>query len=340
MAINYTISYTFSPNTTIASAQVNQNFSDNANTWTGLEAETKSFAKLKVDASPTSTNEVVIKSYVDTIFSYRRPVLQYNSGTIVNIETGTDGTSGELRIIFPDGNVRTDSTTARIQCNLAQVAALSGSWQSGLQTGTVADNTWYAVYAVKTTDDPTKIVAVATTSDPTQTNFSTLNSIFGTNGWVYLGLVRNGDNSGTASGILLFSQHGNVTMFRNSAVGNVENMNGIRLATNTSAGSTPWAYSVGTGAAQVPANVRLGFVGATCNATSSNTRLENDSAGAGNHKIWVISGQAGNFGVGNLLTSLEDGLTVAVAVGSTFGQDLFLNGFVDVALGIGSNPLV
>lgn len=49
MAISYTISYTFSPSTTISSSNVNQNFSDNKNTWDGIEAKTKTFSNLGVD---------------------------------------------------------------------------------------------------------------------------------------------------------------------------------------------------------------------------------------------------------------------------------------------------
>src|SRR4029077_337062 len=49
MAISYTVSYTFSPSTTISSSQVNTNFSDNSNTWNGIEAKTKTFSNLGVD---------------------------------------------------------------------------------------------------------------------------------------------------------------------------------------------------------------------------------------------------------------------------------------------------
>lgn len=49
MAISYTISYTFSPSTTISSSQVNTNFSDNSSTWQGIEAKTKTFSNLGVD---------------------------------------------------------------------------------------------------------------------------------------------------------------------------------------------------------------------------------------------------------------------------------------------------
>lgn len=49
MALNYSISYTFSPSTTISSSQANTNFSDNSNTWNGLEAKTKTFSNLGID---------------------------------------------------------------------------------------------------------------------------------------------------------------------------------------------------------------------------------------------------------------------------------------------------
>lgn len=49
MAISYSITYTFSPSTTISSSQVNQNFTDNKGTWDGIEAKTKTFSNLGVD---------------------------------------------------------------------------------------------------------------------------------------------------------------------------------------------------------------------------------------------------------------------------------------------------
>src|SRR4051812_44558629 len=122
MAINYTVSYTFTAGTTISSSQVNTNTSDNANTWTGLEALTKSFSNLRVDATPTAATDVSIKSYVDKLNNYRRPVLQYSSGTVVNLETGINGTSGQAQILFPDGTLRTDSTSSRINLTMSQTA--------------------------------------------------------------------------------------------------------------------------------------------------------------------------------------------------------------------------
>lgn len=65
MAINYVISYTFSPSTVISSGEVNKNFADNANTWLGIEAMTKTFSHIKMDADPGTALEVATKQYVD-----------------------------------------------------------------------------------------------------------------------------------------------------------------------------------------------------------------------------------------------------------------------------------
>jgi len=70
----------------------------------GLEALTKSFAKLKVDVDPTTALEVATKQYVDHYSIWRRPVIQFGSVTTVAVESGLDGTSGDIPILFPDGN--------------------------------------------------------------------------------------------------------------------------------------------------------------------------------------------------------------------------------------------
>lgn len=58
MAISFTVSYTFSPSTTISSSQVNTNFSDEANVWAGIEAKTKTFSNLGVDTELKSGGTV------------------------------------------------------------------------------------------------------------------------------------------------------------------------------------------------------------------------------------------------------------------------------------------
>ncbi len=337
MAINYTISYTFSPSTTISSSQVNTNFSDNANVWTGLEAKTKTFAALQLDATPTAAADVVRKDYVDTLFVYRRPVLQYSSGTVVNIETGINGTSGQARILFPDGTQRTDSTSGRINCNLAQVAALSGAWQSGVRTGTVSANTWYAIYAVKTTDDTAKFVTVADTVLPLQANFATLNSNFGANGWVYLGVVPYGDNSGATTAVPKFLMAGNRVMFYNACTGSASVVNpGVRLATTAGATTLTYTYAAGTalGSAQVPNHLPFGML--TLQQQAGLLWNVTDSAAAVTVVLLRAISSTSNC------WKLDHPLTLGIInnPGTSCAQDVILSAYTDAVLGVGSNPII
>lgn len=338
MAISYTVSYTFSPSTTISSSQVNTNFSDNANTWNGLEALTKSFAKLKVDVDPATSLEVATKQYVDHYAAYRRPVLVYNSGTVVNIESGLDGNSGNVNILFPDGSLRSDSTTGRVQCNLAQVAALSGSWQSGLRTGSVANNTWYAIYAVKTTDNSSHFVAVADTVLPLLANFTTLNSNFGTSGWVYLGMIRNGDDSGAATGILNFVQAGNTTLFINAPTGGGSiKLSGIALGFTGSGTSVTYTYLAGTSSVAIPNHIKYGYVMADNFAGGGASSLTVTDA-SGVVTFFQISTSAAGANCCTFMAYLLNGLKVTT--GTTSSMDFNLYGIVDPVLGVGSNPLL
>lgn len=341
MAINYTISYTFSPNTTIVSAQVNTNFSDNANTWTGLEAKTKSFAALQIDATPSVAADVVRKDYVDSLMPYRRPVLQYSSGTVVNIETGIDGTSGEARILFVDGTLRKDSTTGRINCNLGQNAVLSGSSQSGLRTGSQTANTWYSIYAVKVTDSSTNFVTVADTVLPLQTNFATLNSNFGTNGWIYLGTIRNGDGSAASNTIVKFIQAGNKTIFNNVSNNNVQKAHGVLMAGTNGATTLVYTYGAGTTALLIPNQIVIvdWLAQSSATAGTSGIRLNVQDASA----TWYLASTT-NDNVATIAivsnVSPVDGIALVTTGTPSLAYDIQLSGFIDGALGVGSNPLL
>lgn len=336
MAISYTVSYTFSPNTTISSSQINTNFSDNANTWTGIEALTKTFAKIKVDVDPATALEVATKQYVDHYSAYRRPVLQYSSGTVVNVETAINGSSSQAAILFPDGNLRTDSTATRINCNLAQVAALSGSAQSGLRTGSQAANTWYAFYAVKTTDNSSNFVTVADTVLPIQANFATLNSNFGTNGWVYLGVLRNGDNAGSTGVINQFKMTGNFVRMTNAwTLGNTTVGPGIRWNDSASAASLSYTNSAGTGNTNVPNNILLStWWGSTLAGGAKALQIGNGDSpleacvtGGVATVVWAI---------------LDNTLNVKIRLtdGSATSLTLAMTGYWDSVLGVGSNPIL
>lgn len=341
MALNFTVSYTFSPSTTISSSQVNTNTTDVAAVFQGLEAETKTLAKLKVDIDPTLALEVATKQYVDHYSTYRRPVLQYSSGTVVNMETGINGTSGQAQILFPDGTIRTDSTTGRINCNLAQVAVLSGTAQSGLRAGSVANNTWYSVFAVKVTDSSTNFVAVADTTLPTQTNYSSLNSVFGTNGWVYLGMVRNGDGDAAATVLLQFMQTGATTLFYNVTAGgnSVEVCPGIKFATSASTTALGYAYAAGTGNAQIPNHLTNHIWSASINATGGATAftIRDGATGA---KLYQADLAVNHKGIARVHYPLVSGNTVEADNGAASPMDIYFVGFMDSVLGVGSNPIL
>ncbi len=340
MAINYTVSYTFAPNTTIQSAQVNTNFSDNANTWTGLEALTKSFAKLKVDGNPGTSLEVAPKQYVDNYATYRRPTLAYSSGTVVGMETGLSGTSGQARILFPDGSLRTDSTTSRIQCTLTQNAAFSGSAQGGIRTGSVANNTWYYYYAVETSDNTSNFVLAADVVAPTQANYSTLNSNFGTSAWVYLGTLPYGDNSGAASAVPIFLCSGNTTVFDNvltlsSAAGPAR---GVRLATTSGAASLIYTYGPGTSlsSGQIASTVHHAQYGYACDGQGGSFGLFVENANA-TFFYFLGGGNTSCDFIGQIEVIVGDGMKILRNTGSP-KMDVFLPLYRDYVLGVGSNP--
>jgi hypothetical protein len=341
VAINYVIDYTFAPGTTIASSQVNTNFSTNAAVWTGLESLTKTFAKLKVDVDPSTALEVATKQYVDHYSTYRRPVLQYSSGTVVIVETGIDGTSGDCRILFPDGNLRTDTSTSRIQCNLAQVAALSGTAQSGLRTGSQTANTWYSFYAVKTSDNTSNFVIVADVLFPYQSNFSTFNTNFGTNSWVYLGTLPNGDNSGATNVIKKFVMVGN-TVFLQQATTTGFNVVGTctGLLYATTAGATTLTYTLATGGTvgtQLPLHFILVNWYLACAPAAGELRIQDSS---GSRQIATTACPTSNSGGANLWVDQVLGIKITNGASASKAQDIALHGYVDGVLGVGSNPIL
>jgi len=260
MALSLTKPFTFSAITTAASAQVNSDFDSLYNAFSGLEAGTSSMSKLPLDADPTSALHAVTKQYVDNIINYRRPNLKFVSPTTVDIENNTK-TANETKIVFPDGTTRsvtedTSSTNKYRRFIITSTASLVATHDSGMRsTESEANNTWYALYAVKTTDDTSKFVIVGTVTLPIQANYATLDGYFGANGWVYLGLIKNGNNEGSFDDddIISFSQNGNMTLL--SSYSTTSN-NGARLTYSASTISLAYDFSTrGTGAAQIPNNV-------------------------------------------------------------------------------------
>jgi hypothetical protein len=237
-------------------------------------------------------------SAANSLLGYRRPLLVWVSTTAVDVENNT-GTAHQTTIVFPDGGSRSvteDTSSAHKYRRFIITAAAeftSGTEDSGVRSGiSEATNTWYAIYAVKSTIDATKFVLAGDTTLPTQANNSTLNSRYGSNGWVYLGLIRNGDNSSATGDILNFDMCGNQTTFRNScAESGVRDTIGTRLASATSATSSTYTYAAGTGTTDIPNTVKnvivlfgvnVGSTGTV--AGSSVTRIAESS---GVTSIWL-----------------------------------------------------
>lgn len=337
MALNFTVSYTFSPSTTISSSQVNTNTSDVANVFTGLEAETKTLAKLKVDIDPTLALEVATKQYVDHYSTWRRPSIQWASVSTVSIESGLDGTSGDIPMLFPDGSMRTETSATRTTFDITRNAVLTSSGgQSGLRaTLSEAANTWYSLYAVKCTDDTTKWMTVGDTLIPTRANFSTLNSNFGTNGWVYLGLAPNGDNAGATSDLARFWQVGHFTQFENACAGVVSTPNGLKLTSTAGATTLTYTYASGTaiGSGQIPGHVLSGILTIEQNSSTS-WNVANTLNGS---NLFLMGGISG-AGLIHVPITFQDGL-INTPSGST-AQQITLRAFYDGVLGVGSNPIL
>lgn len=343
MALNLSKDYTFAANTTIASAEVNTDYDELYNAFSGLEATTSTFAKLKVDVDPAAALEVATAQYVDKFANYRRPNLVYVSATAVDVFNNT-GTANQTRIVFPDGAYRsvTEDTAVTDKYRRFIITATaeftSGTEESGLYTGlTEATNTWYAIYAVKSTINTANFVLVGTTTLPVQGSVSTLNTNLGTNGWVYLGLIRNGDNAGTTGDILDFEQAGLISYFRNIATGNSRDCAGIRVATSAGATSLTYTFANGTGAAQIPIIVSGVFYTAVVGTEAvSAGRLQN-SAGT---KNYLQASNAHFQFIGTTWVPQNESLKTSSVVGGSVAQDIFASGWMDRVLSAGSNPFI
>ncbi len=300
-------------------------------------------AKITGLASATATGDAVAYDQVSAILSgYRRPNLTAISATTVDVEVNS-GTANTTDIVFPDNTRRsvtenTGSTSKYRRFIITEAAEFtSGTENSGLLSSlSEAANTWYQIYAVKSLINAANFVLVGTTTTPTQANFATLNSAFGTNGWVYLGRIANGDNASATTDIVSFKHVGNLMTFTNVGAGNTFNSNGIRLATTASAATLTWSRSAGTAIPAIPGELNVGLIQINQSPNASGTTVRNDSDtlhyGAG----FGTAGIAYRF----VHTTLDAGVKVASGDGSAENMDIFLQGFVDPLLGIGFNPLI
>lgn len=272
------------------------------------------------------------------LYKYRRPNLAFINTTTVAVELGLDGTAGDATVLFPDGQLRSEVTANLYSISTGQNAVFTNvtrlSNQGGIRSGAVANNTWYACYAVKVTTFAADWVLVADTVLPLQANYATLNSNFGTNSWVYLGLIRCGDQTAAFSSVISFVMCGNETFFTNATntPSTAISRPGVSLARAT-ATSLTWAYAAGTSGAVVPANIVIGTFACSYGSVSGTATIS-DSAPtnyywAGTSTTYASPSWKGDVGRG-----------IKATPPSSVAMEIYLCAFTDTVLGVGSNPVL
>lgn len=283
---------------------------------------------------------------ITNLFNYRRPNLVYVSATTVDIETNT-ATTNMTTVMFPDGDVRSvtedvSSTSKYRRFIITETYNSTSTENSGLRTNYVETaNTWYALYAVKSTTDTSKFVIVGDTVTPVQANISALNSQYGSNSWVYLGAIRNGNGTAGNSDILSFVQSGKKFKFNNTLAAadtavNAVATTGLVLANTASATTLTWAYDDGTGSAEVPGNI--GFIDwITLRTAHASYDLVSNSAASRFYERRVCSNNNGD--IVSVTIPASEGIKLATGAGASEAFDVIMVGWEDSALGVGTNPL-
>lgn len=227
----------------------------------------------------TVTNSITLGAAVNFL-NYRKPSLLWISASTVTLQSNV-GISSTTKIVFPDGNARTVTenvygAVSRFRnFDISQTAVFkngcaANAERTGLTTGvTQGTSNWFTLYAVKSqcTGGSGNYVVVGSTWDFVDSEYTLLNSTFGTNGYVYLGKIRNGNNTTLApNGIVQFEMNGAHTHFSGMATygsgGQAAKAFGVILSSTTS--DPRWKYAVGLGTASVPDTISQVWYQAIC----------------------------------------------------------------------------
>lgn len=270
-------------------------------------------------------------------FKYRRPNLVWVSATTVELETGLNGTAGAVPMVFPDGSLRVETSSTRYRFDITRNAVLAGTTQSGLRTSlSEATNTWYYLYAVKVTDNSTDWCMVGDTLAPTQTNYATLNTNFGTDGWRYLGCVPNGDGAGATGDIKKFRQIGPWMFIHEEATTGgwgAGNSIGVRLAYTASATTLNWGGGAGsTVGSQVPETAKIVQLLCIMMSTSSDANRLDIGNNSGTYTKYSQDVPTGQYVTAYIQGAPDDGIRMSNGDGDTCEYAINLTGYVDTVL--------
>lgn len=209
-------------------------------------------------------------SFLYVLSKYKKPVLTYASTTRIDIESNT-GTSTETFLALPGrllAVTETAGSSAKYRSALLTNTANgydsshTGNAKGGIRSGlTLTTDTWYAVYGVRVrygNDAGNVFIMVFDTTLPTQANEATLNTRFGTNEWVYLGIIRYGYGAETPTNEIIPFKYTNKgwCYLYGTALGTTT-VGGLILFSSTASGDNTPAYTIadGTGDLQVPLDI-------------------------------------------------------------------------------------
>lgn len=293
------------------------------------------------DLTALMENDRVIQDFIPY---HNRPSIQRLSATEIRFKANNKSSVDmEADVLFPDGVQIKSVQNNPASKNIFDITR-AGDWttvpsgyQGGLRPGiSESVNTWYAMYCIKIISGGNPIDAVMIGDDtlPLQVNVPALNTRYGQNNWIYLGMIRNGDSALVTGDILDFVVVRNRTYFKNIVDGNNLDGNGISLAGGTSTGLT-WAYSAGTGDLQLPDHIEMAEFSFRRNADTLGRAMD-----FGSNKILCQAGMSLTppSWQDRVLALAKDGVRLDGA--TSVGADIFLTGFVDPVLGIGFNPQI
>lgn len=202
--------------------------------------------------------------------NYKKPVLVYVNSTTVEIEENTL-TDNQSLIVFPTGPIAvTEDTSSTHKFRRLVTSATAngydsddtGAADSGLRQGlSLAANTWYAVYAARVRygdDAGNNFILVVDDTMPAYSNWGTLDTRYGANQWVYLGMLRRGYGVANTTTLIPFQQD-NKGWTRFIDRGAANDMFGIEISNSSYTATTNasmWTMGVGNSGNNIPDHLK------------------------------------------------------------------------------------